>query len=968
MGNTALVFGNILAADGRIENVTIQNGTLLAGKTNDVTNSYVLGIAGVDGATVKNVTTNGGINVYTESKDVVIDSCDVTGTKYYTVCAQCGSDVTIKGTTYTKNTDNTVANKSMFWIDKAGKDSDVATPANPTGVYAASSITIESGNFTVDFSNGGAFYLSSGLAPVVKGGTFNFDPTAYVADGYEAVDNGDGTWTVKSSNVAQIGETKYTSLEAAVEAAQDGDTIELLDNIALNATLEIEKSITINGNDKTITAVKGSGLYAISVADEGVAKKLTVNVNDLTLNTTGYQVAFMVNGDFKTGVTLDNVDINSDGAAVYSNGHMFTKVIDSDLTRSGKYAAGKDSVYYSVLNVGYSGSIEMTNGSITAIDGNGVGTFPSGGSVTLTGVDVNADNGYALWSRNEDYTNYPEYCMDSTIVVNSGNINGELKITDKYTSGNNNKYDAIICIYGGIFDNDPTAYVADGYEAVDNNDGTWTVGKVVANAIEKVENPTTGYDATYTATKQVVDNDDAVLSTGNSVTVDVKAVTENTVASDTSLDKIDVSAILDEIVAAAGDADNIKVDIKVVSDTVGVVENTITYEVHPEATVYVNDDPTGTTVAISNDDLEDNAEFTITLPVPNEIAALAESGMVKVTHRSEGYDDEVNFYTLKGVSGAYYVQFKVTHFSDFVIEADNNDGLFKGHSITLNGYINLNFFLHLAADQITDGSGTVVNFTWSRGDVAYQVKASDFDANTGYYKVPVRLPAAEMSYIIHATVTINGVVQAETNDYSVRDYCNEILDPTFKTNYENTYGSDKYDKLAYLVKTMLDYGAKAQVAFGRTDVSLAIAGVNYTMENVNIGMIEDAITAANGDQLADNLDDVATGLGVDYYASSLIYLSGNTIRHYFVGYYDADLANLFNGVKSGFYYYIDVNDVAAAELDTLQTFTIGTVTFKYSALDYVKSALSLFPQDSANYNLAVATYWYNQAANAYFAQ
>jgi hypothetical protein len=33
-------------------------------------------------------------------------------------------------------------------------------------------------------------------ALVIKGGTFNVNPSAYVAPGYQVTNNGDGTWTV----------------------------------------------------------------------------------------------------------------------------------------------------------------------------------------------------------------------------------------------------------------------------------------------------------------------------------------------------------------------------------------------------------------------------------------------------------------------------------------------------------------------------------------------------------------------------------------------------------------------------------------------------------------------------------------------------------------------------------------------------------------------------------------------------
>ena len=261
MGNAALVFGNLLAKDGRIANITIKNGTLRAGKTDNVTNSYVLGIAGVDGVLVKDITTLGGINVYTGSKNVVIENCNVAGTKYYTVCAQCGSDVTIKGTTYTKNTDSTVANKSMFWIQGAGSDSDMITDENPTGAFGTSSITIESGNFTVDTSNGGVFYLSSGVKPIVKGGYFNIDPTAYVADGYAAVTSDLAGYTHKvvpyveqSTTTAeatttttdeQSGTTTTTTTTTNLATAESGDNTQYV--------IKVETTVTTSttGSDET---------------------------------------------------------------------------------------------------------------------------------------------------------------------------------------------------------------------------------------------------------------------------------------------------------------------------------------------------------------------------------------------------------------------------------------------------------------------------------------------------------------------------------------------------------------------------------------------------------------------------------------------------------------------------------------------------------------------------------------------
>ena len=241
MGNCAIVFGHILAKDGKIRNVTIKNGTLKVGKTDNVYNSYALGIAGVDGALVENVTTVGGINVFTLSQDVVIKNCNVAGTKYYTVCAQTGSDVTIEGTTYVKNTDSTVASKTMFWIQGAGTDSDVVTPENPTGAFGPSSITIKSGSFTIDTEHGGNLY--SEVKPVLMGGTYNIDPSACVADGYTAVAQGTNpeTWVVKEADVQVLSGTEIVAYMTLGQFRDDvnnrtsyaGKTVTLLRNVDL---------------------------------------------------------------------------------------------------------------------------------------------------------------------------------------------------------------------------------------------------------------------------------------------------------------------------------------------------------------------------------------------------------------------------------------------------------------------------------------------------------------------------------------------------------------------------------------------------------------------------------------------------------------------------------------------------------------------------------------------------------------
>mgnify|MGYP004518534783 FL=1 len=62
---------------------------------------------------------------------------------------------------------------------------------------------------------------------------------------------------VKAEEVtAKIGDNEYNTLDAAIEDAKDGDVIELINDASIETTIAINNSITINGNNKTITISK----------------------------------------------------------------------------------------------------------------------------------------------------------------------------------------------------------------------------------------------------------------------------------------------------------------------------------------------------------------------------------------------------------------------------------------------------------------------------------------------------------------------------------------------------------------------------------------------------------------------------------------------------------------------------------------------------------------------------------------
>ena len=113
-------------------------------------------------------------------------------------------------------------------------------------------------------------------------------------------------------NEARIGETEYATLEAAIKAAKDGDTITLLRDLTMQinnkAYYYIYKDITIDGGD-AMHKITASGGYTFQFCDSFTLK-------NLKLDTTNGFCFWNTNKNNRTELigTLDNVDWTVGGA------------------------------------------------------------------------------------------------------------------------------------------------------------------------------------------------------------------------------------------------------------------------------------------------------------------------------------------------------------------------------------------------------------------------------------------------------------------------------------------------------------------------------------------------------------------------------------------------------------------------------------------------------------------------------
>ena len=197
---------------------------------------------------------------------------------------------------------------------------------------------------------------------------------------------GDGIY-VKYPNVAQIGETPYETLAAALEEVQVGQTITLLKDIALTEAVTVNESITIAGA-KTIS---GSGM----MLNLAVGKTLTLT-DGVTVSC---QIGFLGATDTKvvaaTGVTIGvwrpngftgapneaQADTPSEGWTTYTvsayttvaitAGNSSVKDGDGQDVLGGYRTAGTILEFYVTPNSGYTLVSVTVNGTPISADANG---------------------------------------------------------------------------------------------------------------------------------------------------------------------------------------------------------------------------------------------------------------------------------------------------------------------------------------------------------------------------------------------------------------------------------------------------------------------------------------------------------------------------------------------------------------------------------------------------------------------
>lgn len=381
---------------------------------------------------------------------------------------------------------------------------DIAGSVAPT-------LAINGGNLNVTNWRITSAAASVGAKPSVSGGTFSSAvPAEYCAEGFIPVKNADGTYGVKAgAYVAQIGDVKYETLQAAINAAKRNATVTMLANTRENVTISTPY-LTLDLNGFTLNGGTEKGKPALTVTarvtvkDSSTAQTGTIMRED-TAENSGVSSHYVIDVQGGGWLTFESGTVKNNSGNANGKGASLVRVGDDRVAK------------YPGLNI-KGGTFTQDNFIVIKVDR---------GDLFLNGGTLNSKNSYAIedWHRatikggtvngtvaawtysggysssleisggtiNGDVTSVNYGNADgkkATVAITGGTINGELDTrsydpkTNKLTSISD-ATKATIEVTAGTFAKDPTKYLVEGSTVKTNSDGTFGVEKAYLATVGK---------------------------------------------------------------------------------------------------------------------------------------------------------------------------------------------------------------------------------------------------------------------------------------------------------------------------------------------------------------------------------------------------------------------------------------------------------------------------------------------------
>ena len=346
----------------------------------------------------------------------------------------------------------------------------------------------------------------------LKGGTYNKDVTALLDENSVAVKQGDNY--VVTTYYAQVGETKYATLQKAADAATAGQTVKVLNDVDMttdgNLTVNVGKDIVLDMNGHSIKGANADyknimvwGKLTLKDSKENSTGKIYAEtpyqygVYDKPLVYVGSKGEFvMESGHIYSVIPEKTADNGQFGIGAYDNSKV---TINGGTVESGWYAiAGNGSGVQTTAITINGGTLVSTSdyaiyhpqfGTLTINDGAVVygaagaiamkrgNLVVNGGIMTSKGIGDTGNWGDGTGNLGKAALNFCAPYGDVTATIKGGTITAEgdaVLIDAKPTEGK----EVSLAISGGTFSSDVSKYCAAGFTATPNADGTYGITKV----------------------------------------------------------------------------------------------------------------------------------------------------------------------------------------------------------------------------------------------------------------------------------------------------------------------------------------------------------------------------------------------------------------------------------------------------------------------------------------------------------
>ena len=298
--------------------------------------------------------------------------------------------------------------------------------------------------------------------------------------------------------VAQIGETKYETLQAAVNAASRKATVKLLADTKENVTIRTPY-VTLDLNGHTLNGSTGERKPAltitarVTVKDSSAEKTGTIMRED-TAENSGVSSHYVIDVQGNGWLTFESGTVKNNSGNAAGKGASLVRVGDDSVAKypglnikGGTFAQDN----FVVIKI-YRGDLFLNGGTLNStnsyaiedwhratikggtVNGTVAAWTYSGGlnsDLTISGGTVNGDVTSVNYGNAEDKV--------AKVSITGGTVNGTLG-TYTYSDGLNPTDDAAkatIKVTGGTFEKDPAKYVVEGSAVNENTDGTFGVEK-----------------------------------------------------------------------------------------------------------------------------------------------------------------------------------------------------------------------------------------------------------------------------------------------------------------------------------------------------------------------------------------------------------------------------------------------------------------------------------------------------------